>query len=148
MAESTSGGVPPWLNKMMTFILRSPLHHLVSKTTMLITFTGRKSGKRYTTPVSYVRENNAVTLFTHGKWWKNLIGGQSVTVRIQGQDLPGKAVPTVNDKEAIADNLYDFLQKVRRDAPYYGVTFDENGLPQRDEIARDVERVAMVKITL
>ena len=43
----------------MKFILRSPLHGMVSKYLTLITFTGRKSGKNYTTPVSYSQDDNA-----------------------------------------------------------------------------------------
>ena len=45
--------IPPAVNAGMRFILRSPLHGMVSKTITLISFTGRKSGKAYSTPVSY-----------------------------------------------------------------------------------------------
>jgi hypothetical protein len=38
---SESSSVPPMLNKAMKFILRSPLHGVISKYLMLITFTGR-----------------------------------------------------------------------------------------------------------
>ena len=41
--------VPPMVTNIMKFVLRSPLHGMVSKTVLLITFTGRKSGKTYTT---------------------------------------------------------------------------------------------------
>jgi len=40
------------MNKFPALLLRSPLHALVSKSTLLITFTGRKSGKKYTTPIT------------------------------------------------------------------------------------------------
>jgi hypothetical protein len=32
-------------NKPIAFILRSPLHRMLSRSLLLITFTGRKSGK-------------------------------------------------------------------------------------------------------
>jgi hypothetical protein len=41
---------------------------------MIITFTGKKSGKQYATPVSYFQENGSIVCFTHGHWWKNLRG--------------------------------------------------------------------------
>ena len=44
--------VPPIVNRAMKFMLRSPLHSIVDKKILLVTFTGRKSGKTYTTPVS------------------------------------------------------------------------------------------------
>jgi len=47
-----------WYNPIMKWILGSPLHRVVSKSTMLVTFTGRKSGKQYTIPVNYVREGD------------------------------------------------------------------------------------------
>ncbi len=57
--------VPPIVNSAMKFVLRSPLHGIVSKTTLLISFTGRKSGMTYTTPVSYSRQGDKVYIFAH-----------------------------------------------------------------------------------
>jgi deazaflavin-dependent oxidoreductase (nitroreductase family) len=148
MSESSSSGAWPWLNRVMKFILRSPFHSPVSRTIMLITFTGRKSGRTYTTPVSYLRENGVVTLFTHGVWWKNLIGGAPVTLRIQGKNLQGTAEPVTDDQEAKAESLLAMLRHNPRDAPYYGVTFDENGQPNPDELARGARDAVMVRIQL
>lgn len=60
----------------MKAILRSPLHGLVSNNLMLITFTGRTSGKTYTTPVNYVRDGETLIVLSHTDrtWWKNLRG--------------------------------------------------------------------------
>ena len=43
-------------NTFIKLFLRSPLHRMMSKSTLLITFTGRKSGNKYTTPVNYSLE--------------------------------------------------------------------------------------------
>jgi hypothetical protein len=40
-------------NDFMSWFLRSPLHGLLSNGMMLLTVTGRKTGKKYTTPVGY-----------------------------------------------------------------------------------------------
>jgi deazaflavin-dependent oxidoreductase (nitroreductase family) len=72
-------------------LLKSPLHGLMSGEFMLITFTGRKSGKAYSTPVQYRRHGDAV-IFVTGKrrrWWRNLQAGATVTVRIKGRDIEG-----------------------------------------------------------
>jgi hypothetical protein len=42
------------MNCVPQLLLRSPLHGLMSNRYLLITFTARKSGKRYTTPVAYL----------------------------------------------------------------------------------------------
>ena len=56
MAQQESSTIPPLLNRFMSGLLRSPLHGIVSRSVMLITFAGRKSGTTYTTPISYLRE--------------------------------------------------------------------------------------------
>jgi deazaflavin-dependent oxidoreductase (nitroreductase family) len=80
-------------NPFMKWLLRSPLHSMVSKKYMLITLTGRKSGNVYTTPVQYAKNGNTITVTTSKQytWWKNLRGGAPVKVRVQGHDLSGKA---------------------------------------------------------
>lgn len=52
------------INPIVKGLLRSPLHGLMSKNTMLIEFKGRKSGRMFTTPVSYHIEGDRVHCFT------------------------------------------------------------------------------------
>ena len=58
----------------MRLLLRSPLHFLMSRSLLLITYEGRKSGRRYTTPLRYTREGEVIRCFTSGttQWWRNL----------------------------------------------------------------------------
>ena len=90
--EEKKTTIPPAVNAAMRFILRSPLHGMVSKTITLITFTGRKSGKTYSTPVSYSQKGSQVTIFTHGEWYKNLAAGAAGHPADTGQRLhrPGR----------------------------------------------------------
>lgn len=82
-----------WYNPIITSILRSPLHGLVSGMYMLITFTGKKTGKAYTTPVQYRQQGVLLKLVTRRSrtWWKNLRGGAPVTLYLHGRDLKGLA---------------------------------------------------------
>jgi deazaflavin-dependent oxidoreductase (nitroreductase family) len=132
----------------MKFILRSPLHGMVSKTVLLITFTGRKSGKVYTTPVDYSQDGDLVTIFTHANWWKNLQNDAPVTLRIRGRELQGLAEPVAEDKSAIATGLTAHLRKVPSDAQYYGVTFDAQGNPGAEEVEKAVQTVVMIRVRL
>jgi deazaflavin-dependent oxidoreductase (nitroreductase family) len=143
---SQTPGVPPIVNRAMKFMLRSPLHGVVSKTVLLISFSGCKSGQTYTTPVSYSQEGDQVYIFTHATWWKNLRGTAPVTLRLRGRDVQGLAEPVAGDQQAIATALSAHLRKVPSDARYYGVTFDGQGNPNAAQVAQAVQTVVMIRV--
>jgi hypothetical protein len=145
---SQAPSVPPILNRTMKLILRSPVHGMVSKAILLITFTGRISGKSYTTPVSYSQNGDQVTIFTHANWWKNLRNGTPVSLRLRGRELQGLAETVAEDKQAVAAGLSAHLRKVPSDARYYGVTFDERNNPNPEEVEQAAQTVVMVRIQL
>jgi len=140
--------IPPYVNSAMKFVLRSPVHGMVSKSILLITFTRRKSGKTYTTPVSYSQSDDQVTIFTHADWWKNLRSGKLVTLRLQGRELQGLAEPVAQDKPAVVAGLMAHLRKVPSDARFYGVTFDDHRNPSAEEVKKAVQTVVMIRIRL
>ncbi|MBN2115814.1 MAG: nitroreductase family deazaflavin-dependent oxidoreductase [Anaerolineales bacterium] len=140
--------VPPLVNKTMKFMLRSPLHGIVSKNFLLITFTGRRSGKTYTTPVSYSRDGDYLYVFTHATWWKNLHPGVPVTIRLRGRDVQGLPEPVAEDKQAVAAGLMDHLQRSPYDASFYGVTFDENKNPKAEDVEKGAQTAVMIRIRL
>jgi hypothetical protein len=86
-----------FFNKISNFImkplLRSPLHFLAGDNYMLISFTGRKSGTVYTTPVEFKRSGNSLIVFTQRKrvWWRNFKGSAPVRLRLRGEDVSGIA---------------------------------------------------------
>jgi hypothetical protein len=145
MAEKSTPTVPPWLNTIMRFILRSPLHGLVSDKIMLISFVGRKSGRLFTTPVSYMQNGDVVMLFTHADWWRNLVGGSVVTLQIRGKRLHAKAADIVENQDAVAEGLTLHLLRNHFDAKYYDVSYNAEGTPNPDEVRRGAEGVVMVK---
>jgi hypothetical protein len=131
----------------MSALLRSPFHGIVSRSVMLLTFTGRKSGKIYTIPISYAREGDLVTSFTSAKWSRNLTGRAPVAVRIKNKEYKGQA-DIVDDKKAVAEGLQVFLSKVRFDARYYQVKFDDDGQPNSEDVLRAAQRCLMVSVQL
>jgi hypothetical protein len=98
------------INPMMRMLLRSPLHFVQSKSLMLITFTGKKSGRRFTTPVRYVRIGDTVRCFTSPEnlWWRNLRGGAAVSLRLEGNERPYWAT-IQSDPAAVRDALTHYL---------------------------------------
>ncbi len=139
--------VPPIVNHSMRFVLRSVIHGIVSKTVLLITFKGRKSGRVFTTPVSYSLSGNQVTIFTHANWVENLRNGAPVTLRIQCR-YHGVAEIVVDEKQAISTGLEAHLRKVPSDARYYDVTFDDRRNPLVHEVEKAVQTVVMICVRL
>lgn len=128
------------INPLMRLLLRSPLHTLMSSSLMLITFTGRKSGKVYTTPVRYLRTPSSIQCFTSAdtKWWRNLRGGAEVTLTIQRQDRRFFANVIENDPERTREALRHYLTVFPQDAAYHDVKL------RRDKslVIADLERAA------
>src|SRR5260370_38827325 len=78
-------------NAIATTILRSPWHGIRSNRLLLLTFTGRKSGKEFTTPMRYVQEGEIVRMTVVYPWWKNLVGEATVRVLLRGEMRTGGA---------------------------------------------------------
>lgn len=72
------------LNHIIPLVLRSPLHGLLSKNLLLLTYTGRKSGTQYMIPVTYFEDGGTILVFSNQRWWRNLRGGVPVTLRLRG----------------------------------------------------------------
>lgn len=146
-STASNGAMPPLMNRIMTWLLRSPLHRMVSGSILTLTFTGRKSGKRYTTPLSYTRQGAELIVFTHGSWWKNLQGGAPVTARVQGRDIAGHAEAFAGDPATILPYLRTHLTQLTRDLRYYDVKLDANGKPAEADLAKAAEHSVLIRIT-
>jgi len=139
-----------WYNPMMAWLLRSPLHGLLSQSTMLMTYTGRKSGKVYSTPMNYVRVREAegdvflTTSYRTRTWWRNLRGSVPVELKVQGQDLKARA-EAVEDERGVVEGLSLFLQRVPSWAKYYNVKLDSDGGPNASDVAEAARTRVIVR---
>ena len=83
----------PKVNPLARALLRSPLHGLMSRRVIVLCFEGRRTGKRYETPVAYRRaDDGALEALTsvHGAWWRNLESGAPATVVHRGRTVPAR----------------------------------------------------------
>lgn len=132
-------------NPIVSWLLRSPLYVLMSNSTMLITFAGRKSGKTYTTPVNYVCDDH--TLFVVSSKdrlrWRNLRCGARVTVCVQAHTLRGAGRAFVGEEAVKDGGLLNVLRKMPAYRRYWGVELDENDQPKDPQ---DLLRVARTNV--
>lgn len=57
---------------------------------MLVHLTGRKTGKHYRQPVSYVELDDALFTPGGGNWTRNLVAGEAVHIRLKGGDITAR----------------------------------------------------------
>ena len=134
-------------NLIMKWLLRSPLHRLADKQTMLITITGRRTGHRYTIPVNYVRDGRAllVTSQRRRNWWRNLRGGAPVTLFCQGQARKHWG-NVVERGSAVAILLSRYLQQVPDQAHAFGVRLDGCKRPHTDDVRQAAQKYVMIRL--
>jgi hypothetical protein len=127
------------INPIVKTILRSPLHRMLSRHFMLISFTGRKTGKRYTTPTASLREQDMIYLATGTRWWKNLQGGATVSLVVAGQRLQGDA-DVITDPSEVAQYIHQFIGKVgSKKAFLLGLKVEGEQLPTLEEVKAGVK---------
>jgi len=89
---------PPLSKRLLAFamrILNVPMRLILSmhrstplgKRLMLVYLTGRKSGKQYKQPISYVEDGDTLLTPGGGKWKLNLVDGRPERARINGEDV-------------------------------------------------------------
>jgi deazaflavin-dependent oxidoreductase (nitroreductase family) len=75
------------VNVPMRRLLGLPFSTSISRRLMLLTFTGRKTGRVYRQPVSYVPDGDTLLTPAGGRWKLNLREGEAVRVRLRGRKV-------------------------------------------------------------
>ena len=93
------------VNPIVRGVLSSPAHRLLSGHLMLLSVTGRRSGRTFTFPVAYAQDGDRLTVTLdwpeRKRWWRNLRGGAPVAVRLRGVRRTGNAVASGDEHEGV-----------------------------------------------
>jgi deazaflavin-dependent oxidoreductase (nitroreductase family) len=119
-------------NPLMKWLLRTPLHGLASKSTLLVSVTGVKTGRTITTPVNYLRDGAACLVISSRTrtWWRNLRGNRECSLRLRGEDVRCSADVFEADEE-VAQQLARFVELNPNAAGYLGIQrADQSSLRQ------------------
>lgn len=103
-------------NPAMRRLLESPAHWPLSRWFAVVVWKGRKTGRRHSTPVSYVRRGGTAYVTTGDRWWRNLIGGAPVAMRIAGRWYQANAVAVTDADESRAEH-----ERLFREHPWFGL---------------------------
>lgn len=122
-------------NDFVVKALQSPLHVLMDNT-MLITVTGRKTGRKITLPVNYYRDGTTLWILSSRDrtWWKNLVPGSGVGLHLNGQDCWGFG-EAILEETAVASQLVEYVKRLPMAARSIGLRIDD-GTPNAEDLAR------------
>lgn len=98
-----------WVNSVVTSILASPLHRLLSRHLVALRIVGRLSGRSYVVPVQFAEEPDTDLVvfpggFDHKSWWRNLREPTPIEVLYRGEWREGSArvIPASADDDYLA----------------------------------------------
>jgi deazaflavin-dependent oxidoreductase (nitroreductase family) len=122
-------------NDFVTFFLRTPLHVFMGNT-MLITVTGCKTGRKYSTPVGFYREGDTLWVISNRDrtWWRNVKTGANVSLLLKGKTVDAFATAELDEKE-VETHLLNYLHQIPMLARSLGIRMN-NKIPNADDVAR------------
>lgn len=121
------------VNVPMRRILAVPFSTPLSKRLMLLYLTGRRTGRSYRQPVSYVKDGDLLLTPGGGNWKLNLEPGRPERIRLDGRDVTARPdlIDDVNEIDsalmrmtALNPRTARFIPIARRDDGH----FDRDGL--------------------
>ena len=136
-------------NALVGGVLRSPLHRTMSRSLLLLTYKGQRTGKEYTIPVGYARYADDELIVIAGRpagktWWTNMRGSLPVRVRLAGKEIEGEA-RLLTGEDAVP-RLAAYFEKNLRAARTFGIATGPDGklAPERlPAVAGEVQVVAI-----
>jgi deazaflavin-dependent oxidoreductase (nitroreductase family) len=116
------------VNRLVRGLLRTPLlSRALGKRLITIYVIGRKTGHRYTLPVAYIRQGEALLIGSPFGWIRNLRTGEQVDIRLKGKRLPA-SVEVVADEAGVVD-AYATMARNNQFAKFNRIGVDAGGNP-------------------
>lgn len=141
------------MNGVIAAVLRTPLlHRLFSSAVLLITVTGRRSGRRYTIPVGYHLRGDVVTILVSEarkkSWWRNYREPGPVELWLWGRAQRGEAVVIGPEDPGYREGVEGVLRLVPGLGRVFGIDYrrGERLSPAQVEQLSRVAAVVRVKL--
>jgi len=118
-------------NSIVAGILRSPAHRLLSGSTALVAYDGRRTGRHIVLPTQYALAGDDLVVLVGRPetkhWWRNFTEPGDVDVLVAGEWRPmtGEAIRGAEDPEGAAPLLATYLDRFPRAAKVLGSGTDE-----------------------
>jgi hypothetical protein len=146
--QTTFERVAGTLMELPKFVLRLPFQTPMSKRLILISYMGRKTGRSYTIPVSYVQQGDDLLIPGGGVWKINLENGAPVRIRFLGKER--SAIPELIRNPDKVEDLVAFMMAANPAVSrFIGVPKSPDGHPDREQLKAAVRGgFAVVRLRL
>jgi deazaflavin-dependent oxidoreductase (nitroreductase family) len=122
------------VNRVVRGLLATPLlGRALGRRLITVYVVGRKSGRRYTVPVAYTRDDGALLIGTPFGWGRNLRSGEPVTVRFKGRRRPA-AVQVLAAEPEVVDAYAVMARDNHNFAKFNQISFDAAGNPDAADL--------------
>jgi hypothetical protein len=135
------------VNPLLGVVLRTPLAGPFGKQLMVLSFTGRKSGRQFTIPVSAHVIDGELYALTGAAWKVNFRGGAPAQVVYDGRTSTMRG-EVISDQATVSDLYLRCSQSygVKRAQRMIGLKYREQRIPALQEFSEAVGRLKLVAI--
>ena len=136
-------------NPMVKFLLRTPLAGVLGKQVMVVNVAGRRTGRRYSIPLSAHRIDGDLYALSSAPWKHNFRNGAAAEVLLGGRTTRMRGV-LIEDRAVVADLSRRCAESygVRRAQPLMGLKFSGGQLPAVEDFADAVDRYGYAAVRL
>jgi deazaflavin-dependent oxidoreductase (nitroreductase family) len=121
------------VNVPMRLVLSRRSATPLSRRLMLITYAGRRTGKTYRQPLSYVEHEGTLLTPGGGKWKLNLSASEPVRMRLRGRDVTARP-EFIADPDEVERLLAVMSAANPRVRSFVGIPQDAEGRLDRDRL--------------
>jgi deazaflavin-dependent oxidoreductase (nitroreductase family) len=122
------------VNRIVSVLLRTPgVSSGIGRRLVIITVTGRKTGKRYSVPVAYTRHDGALLVGTPFAWARNMRTGEPVEVVLQGRRRQAD-VQVISDEDGVIAAYDTICRDNRAFAKFNNVSIGPDGTPSPGDL--------------
>lgn len=138
------------VNPLTRAIARSPLHPLISDNIVVLIFPGKKSGRIYSIPVSYLETSDKEMVCLTDRpyiWWRNLINNKNIQILLRGKLLNANVEVEFENDNLIAEKLKAMCLHSKVDAYFANVGF-RNNIPIEEDIIAASSKMTLIKLSI
>jgi hypothetical protein len=137
------------INPVMRFLLGTPLAGSARKQMMVVSFTGRKTGRQYSIPLSAHVIDNQLYALTAAPWKNNFRDGADAEVLNDGKKTPMRG-ELITDPAAVAELSHRCAESygVKRAQRMMGLGFRDQRIPTVEEFTEAAQREKLVAVKL